>query len=107
MAVRIDIPMTAEELKQNFIDTLVRAADRLGVPCIVLAAVLYFGREAATALHRSVVEPVVKSHVEFLQATSETLQEIGRTQERQAETLQEIAAGQQKIQKILTPESGG
>jgi hypothetical protein len=99
--------MTAEELTQGFIETLVRAADRLGVPCIVLAVVLYFGREAATTLHRSVVEPVVKSHVEFLEATSETLHEIGRTQERQAETLQEIAAGQQKIQKLINTGSGG
>jgi hypothetical protein len=32
--------MTAEELKQGTIDTLLRIADRFGVPCVILAVVL-------------------------------------------------------------------
>jgi deoxyribose-phosphate aldolase len=86
--------MTTEELKQGTIDTLLRIADRFGVPCVILAVVLYFGREAAIALHDSVVEPVVQSHVEFLESTKETMA-------KQADTLQELAKGQQEIQQVL------
>lgn len=93
--------MTAEEIRQGIVDTFIRVADRFGVPCVILAAVLWFGREAAIALHGTVLQPVVKSHVEFLESTSETLHEIGRTQEQQAEMLQELATGQQKIQQVL------
>ena len=86
--------MTGEELKQGVLDTFLRIADRFGVPCVILAVVLYFGREAAIALHSTVVEPVVQSHVEFLESAKETMA-------RQAETLQELAKGQQEIHQVL------
>lgn len=86
--------MTADELKQGTIDTLLRIADRFGVPCVILAVVLYFGREAAIAIHSSVVEPVVQSHVEFLESTKATMHQ-------QSETLQELAVGQREIQQVL------
>ena len=86
--------MTADELKTGIVDTLLRIADRFGVPCVILAIVLWFGREAAIALHSTVVEPVVKSHVEFLESAKETMSQ-------QAETLQELAKGQQEIQQVL------
>jgi hypothetical protein len=86
--------VTADELKQGMIDTFIRIADRFGVPCVILAVVLYCGREAAIALHSTVVEPVVKSHVEFLDGAKETMA-------RQAETLQELAHGQREIQQVL------
>jgi hypothetical protein len=50
--------------------------------------------------------PVVKSHTEFLQATQETLNEIGMSQMQQARTLQEIAAGQREIQQAVTKRTG-
>jgi hypothetical protein len=86
--------VTTDELKQGTIDTLLRIADRFGVPCVLLAVLLYCGREAAIAIHSSVVEPVVKSHVEFLESTKETMHQ-------QAETLQELATGQREIQQVL------
>jgi hypothetical protein len=86
--------MTADELKTGLVDTLLRIADRFGVPCVILAIVLWFGREAAIALHRTVVEPVVQSHVEFLESAKETMA-------KQADTLQELAKGQQEIQQVL------
>lgn len=86
--------MTAEELRQGVLDTFLRIADRFGVPCVILAVVLYFGREAAIALHSTVVEPVVQSHVEFLESAKETMA-------KQADTLQELAKGQQEIQQVL------
>lgn len=93
--------MTTEELKAGVVETLFRVADRFGVPCVILAIVFYFGREAAITLHTTLVRPVVESHIEFLDATRETLSEIGATQEKQAQTLQEIAAGQRQVQETL------
>jgi hypothetical protein len=48
------------------------------------------------------VEPVVKSHIEFLEATSETLHEIGAVQTQQAKTLQELAQGQHEIKTAIS-----
>lgn len=93
--------MTAEELKAGLVDTLLKIADRFGVPCVILAVVIWFGREAAVALHTTLIQPVVESHIEFLEATRETLSEIGATQEKQAQTLQEIASGQRQVQETL------
>lgn len=86
--------MTTDELKQGVLDTFLRIADRFGVPCVILAVVLWFGREAAIVIHGTIVEPVVKSHVEFLESTKETMA-------KQADTLQELAKGQQEIQQVL------
>lgn len=86
--------MTAEELRQGVLDTFLRIADRFGVPCVILAVVLYCGREAAIALHSTVVEPVVQSHIEFLESAKETMN-------KQADTLQELARGQQEIKQVL------
>lgn len=93
--------MTAEELKAGLVDTLLKIADRFGVPCVILAVVIWFGREAAVTIHTTLVKPVVESHIEFLDATRETLAEIGATQEKQAQTLQEIAHGQRQVQEAL------
>lgn len=93
--------MTAEELKAGLVDTLLKIADRFGVPCVILAVVIWFGREAAVALHTTLIQPVVESHIEFLEATRTTLSEIGATQEKQAQTLQEIASGQRQVQETL------
>lgn len=75
--------------------------ERFGVPVAILAVILWFSREAAISLHSTVLVPVVKSHTEFLDATQETLREIGRSQEQQAETMQELAVGQQEIRHAL------
>ena len=103
--------MTAEELKAGLVDTMFRIADRFGVPCVILAVLIWFGREAAITLHSTLIKPVVESHIEFLDATRETLTEIGHTQEKQADTLEEIARGQRDIGerlrtvKVITPDS--
>ena len=94
--------MTTEEIRQGVLDTFIRIADRFGVPCVILAVVLYFGREACQVLYSGAVEPVVKSHIEFLEATSETLHEISSVQTQQAKTLQELAEGQYELQKTIT-----
>lgn len=75
--------------------------ERFGVPVAILAVILWFSREAAISLHQTVLVPVVRSHTEFLEATQETLREIGRSQEQQAETMQELCIGQQEIRHAL------
>lgn len=89
--------MTGEELKQGVLDSLLRIAERFGVPVVLLAVLIWLGREAAITLHGSLVEPVVKSHVEFLETTSETLKEISTVQTQQAATLEELAHGQREL----------
>lgn len=93
--------MTAEEIKQGVLDAFIRIADRFGVPCVILAVVLYFGREAAIALHGTVVEPMVQSHMEYLETTASTLKEIGETQKQQANTLGELYRGQTEMHKVV------
>ena len=93
--------MTAQEIRDGLLDAFIRVADRFGVPCVILAVVLYFGREAAIALHSTVLQPVVKSHVQFLDTTSETLKEIGQVQQQQAVTLQELSHGQRELRTVV------
>ena len=100
-----------DRTRQGMIDSAIRAAERLGVSVVILAAVLWMAREAATTLHSTVVVPVVKSHAEFLESTRDTLSEIGKTQMRQAMTLEEIAEGQNEIwsagDRFRRAEAGG
>lgn len=93
--------MTAQEIRDGLLDAFMRVADRFGVPCVILAVVMYFGREAAIAIHSTVLQPVVKNHVQFLDATSETLKEIGQVQQQQAVTLQELSHGQRELRTVV------
>ena len=93
--------MTSEELKQGALDAFFRIADRFGVPCVILAFVLYFTREAAVALHETVVEPMVESHMEYLDTTASTLREIGQVQRQQATTLDELYRGQTELHNVV------
>lgn len=86
-----------DDMKQTVFD----AAQRFGVPVVVLAALLWMAREAATSVHHTILVPIVNSHTEFLESTRETLHEIGKTQTQQAETMKELAIGQRDIQHEL------
>lgn len=92
----MDAHMT-DETKQSIIDGLFR----LGTPCILLAAVLWMAREAASSLHATVVVPIVKSHAEYLEASRKTLDGIEETQRQQAVTMQRIAEGQDELKAVL------
>jgi hypothetical protein len=95
--------MTADELKQGVLDSMLRVAERFGVPVVLLGVVIWLGREAAITLHGSLVKPVVESHVQFLETTSETLKEISSVQTQQAATLEELAHGQRELrEKVKT-----
>jgi hypothetical protein len=91
--------MTADELKQGVLDSMLRVAERFGVPVVLLGVVIWLGREAAITLHGTLVKPVVESHVQFLETTSETLKEISTVQTQQAATLEELAHGQREMRE--------
>lgn len=86
---------------KNTIDVALRFGERLGVPVMILIAFIWCAREVAIGLHRTVLEPVVKAHVEFLDSTHETLRSIGDTQRQQASAMQDIANGQREITAII------
>jgi len=88
------------------VDTAIRVAERFGIPVLMLIALLWMIREAATSLNGSVVIPIVQSHTEFLDTTRETLTEISRTQLKQADTMQEIAENQRELKVIVTSREG-
>ena len=83
------------------IEIVLRSAREFGFPILVLAVLLWLLREAAHAMHRTVVIPVVDAHSTFLKQTTATLEGLGRTQEQQADTLRELAAGQREIQSAI------
>jgi len=91
---------------ESFMEAAFRVAERFGVPLVLLAVVLWFARDAAVTLHGTVLVPIVKSHTEFLDSTRETLDEIGKTQFKQAETLQAIAADQHEIKAAVVKKAG-
>jgi len=82
-------------------DSFVRIGERFGVPVLVLAVVLWLVRDAAISLNKTVVEPVVQGHVEFLQTTQKTLEGIEETQKASQQTLQEIAIGQRELRHVV------
>jgi len=87
--------------QQSTFDVVLRVGERLGVPLLILGAVLYMAREAGVAIYSTAVVPIVEAHGKFLDSTSRNLEEIGTTQRQQAETLQEIAVGQKEIATIM------
>ena len=84
------------------VDRMIKVGERFGVPVMLLIVVLFFAREACVSIHSTLLVPIVKSHVEFLESTSETLHEIDQTQQQQATILGEISIGQRAIQQALS-----
>ena len=91
------------------VDRMIKVGERFGVPVMLLIVVLFFAREACVSIHSTLLVPIVKSHVEFLESTSQTLHEIDQTQATQALILGEISMGQRAIQQALSgePKTGG
>ena len=91
------------------VDRVIKIGERFGVPVMLLVVFLWFAREACISIHGTLLVPIVKSHVEFLESTSETLHEIDQTQQQQATILGEIGLGQRAIQSALLhdPKTGG
>lgn len=96
-----------DEQRAGMIDTAMKVAKEFGLPVVMLAVTVWLFREAAVSLHHTVVVPVVQSHTRFIDSTQETLREISKTQEKQAETLHDIAEGQRDIQRTLNARPSG
>lgn len=90
-----------DEQKQGMIETAIKVAKEFGLPVVMLAVTVYLFREAAVSVHQTVLLPMVKSHTEFISSTQETLREIGRSQDKQAQTMHELAEGQREIQRTI------
>lgn len=86
---------------RDFVDIGFRLAREFGFPCFVLGVIGWWGQLAAVALHETVLVPVVESHTTFLQATSDTLATLSKSQQRQADTLDELAEGQRQLQHAI------
>ena len=89
--------MSGERPPVSVFDAALRAADRFGVPVVLLGVLIWLLRDAAVTLHSTVLVPIVTSHTEFLDSTRGTLEEMSTTQAQQAKTMQELAVGQQAI----------
>ena len=89
---------------KTMLETALRIGERLGVPLLILAAILWMAREAGIAVYGGAVVPVVRAHTTFLESTQETLRGIESTQSRQADTMDEIVAGQRELTAIIKEE---
>ena len=91
------------------VDRVIKIGERFGVPVMLLVVVLFFAREACVSIHSTLLVPIVKSHCDFLESTSETLHEIDQTQQQATAILSEISMGQRAIQQALLhdPKTGG
>ena len=90
------------------VDRVIKIGERFGVPVMLLIVGAFFLREACVSIHGTLLVPMVKSHVEFLESTSETLErssitlrQIEQTEATQAAILSEISLGQRAIQSAL------
>lgn len=93
--------MADEQTATSAYEFFLRLAERFGVPVLILAAVLWMIRDAAVTVNATLLQPVVSSHTRFLEATQDTLKELSKTQDKQAETLSELATGQRDIRQII------
>lgn len=96
----------SEKQPLSAMEAAFRAAERFGVPVVLLLVLIWLLRDAAVTLHGTVLVPIVTSHTEFLETTRTTLEEMSRTQRQQASTMQELAEGQREIQQAVTKRTG-
>ena len=91
------------------VDRMIKVGERFGVPVALLAVLLWFLHSACVSIHSTLLVPIVKSHCDFLESTSETLHEIDQTQQQATAILSEISMGQRAIQQALSgdPKTGG
>lgn len=101
LPTQVGEPKVTSDARHAVLDAGYRALKDFGVPVVLLAVLLWFLRDAAVAMHKTVVEPVVAAHLEFLRETQKTLGEIGEAQLQQVRTMQEISAAQRDLQRIM------
>ena len=91
-------------------ETMLRIAERFGVPVVLLAIFIWFAREATIAVHNTIVEPVVKSHTQFVDTICEQVKTQTDAMEEQAKAFRELSKAHDEQVVILRrafPDSTG
>lgn len=86
---------------ESISETLVKVAERFGVPVVLLGIVIWLGREAAITIHTSVVTPVVESHTQFIETICEQAKQQTKAMESQAGAFKELAEAHEEQIVIL------
>jgi hypothetical protein len=89
--------MSIEKATEMFL----KAAERFGVPVVLLCVFLWMARETAIAVHTTVVAPVVTSHTKFIDTISEQSKQQTQAMQAQAEAFRELAEAHEEQITIL------
>lgn len=82
-------------------ETMLRIAERFGVPVVLLAIFIWFARETAVAVHETVVEPVVRSHTQFIDTICEQVKAQTNAMEEQANAFRDLSEAHDEQVVIL------
>lgn len=82
-------------------ETMLRIAERFGVPVVLLAVFIWFAREATIAVHQTVVAPVVESHTRFIDTICEQSKAQTEAMEGQARAFRELSEAHEQQLVIL------
>lgn len=86
---------------ESISETLVKVAERFGVPVVLLGVVIWLGREAAITIHTTIVTPVVESHTQFIETICEQSKQQTAAMESQAGAFKELAEAHEEQIAIL------
>lgn len=86
---------------EKLADHVMRFAERFGVPCLLLFALVWMVREAAIGLHASVVLPVVESHQQFLDTLCTEAQKQTEAMRQQAKSFDELSRSHAEQTNLL------
>lgn len=82
-------------------ETMLKIAERFGVPVVVLGIILWLGREAAISVNRTVVAPVVEAHTKFVDTVVEQVRVQTSAMEGQANAFRDLAEAHEQQLQIL------
>jgi hypothetical protein len=82
-------------------DLVLKAAERFGVPVVLLCVFLWMARETAIAVHQTIVAPVVTSHTKFIDTISEQSKQQTEAMQKQADAFHELAEAHEEQIVIL------
>lgn len=82
-------------------ELFLKAAERFGVPVVLLCVFLWMARETAIAVHQTIVAPVVTSHTKFIDTISEQSKQQTEAMQSQAAAFKELAEAHEEQLVIL------
>lgn len=82
-------------------EVFLKAAERFGVPVVLLCIFLWMARETAIAVHQTIVAPVVTSHTKFIDTISEQSKQQTQAMQSQAAAFKELAEAHEEQLVIL------